>query len=68
MDLTTEEIDFLVYIKGTEDIDPKAIFCTTNKKYHAIADRLINKGVIVEVEGPGGEDRAYAFKKRQKQE
>ena len=52
----------VAYIKVTKMADPNAKFCTSDPKYHMAADELIAEGMIVEIEGPGGNDRAFAMK------
>lgn len=42
-------------------LDEGAVFATCNPEYHVLADQLINDGLFVEVESPGGNDRAFAL-------
>jgi hypothetical protein len=45
-------------------MDPNAIFCTSNPKYHVAADELISEGKIIEIDSPSGTDRAFALIKK----
>lgn len=55
------KMQLLLYLKVSIETEPKAIFCTSDAKYHTAGEELITEGLIVEVEGPGGADRAYAL-------
>lgn len=51
----------IVYIKTVSAAFPEGRFCTSDPTYHAAADELIAEGILVEIEGPGGNDRAFAL-------
>ena len=60
-----EDLDFktqlMYYVKVSAVTEPKAIFCTSNPDLQAAGDELIAEGRLVEIEGPGGADRAFAL-------
>ena len=39
----------------------EGIFCTSDPKHHTAADELISGGFIIEIDGPGGADRAFTL-------
>lgn len=57
------KIQLILYIKATLEEDPKAVFCTSDSKLQAAGDELITQGKLIEIEGPGGKDRAFALPK-----
>jgi len=54
----------IAYIKATKSLEPNARFCTSDPKFHVAADELIAEGILVELEGPGGKDRAFGLKEK----
>lgn len=55
------EIQLLLYLKGSLELEPNAIFCTCDKILHVAAEALILKKLVVEVGEPGVSDRAFAL-------
>lgn len=57
----THITQMLGYLKMSFEQDPTALFCTTDKDLQNAADQLIAEGLVVELEGPGGADRAFGL-------
>lgn len=63
---------FMFYMKAIYDLKDdddykEAVFCTSDPKYHKLADELISEGIILEPGGfkdPGGNHRSFEFTER----
>jgi hypothetical protein len=53
------KLNILIYCKLCSE--GKGTFCTSLYANHIVCDELIGHGLMVEVEGPGGADRAFAL-------
>lgn len=60
------KLQLLIYVRISSQDGPKTIFCTSNPKYFAAARELIAEGKIIEVENPGGSDRAFVLSESEK--
>jgi hypothetical protein len=55
------KVQMLGYLKMSYEHMPDIIFCTSNPELQKAADDLIAEGLVIELEGPGGADRAFGL-------
>lgn len=51
----------LCYLKMSFEHDQNSVFCTCNKELQKAADELIIGGLVIELDSPGGNDRAFGL-------